>query len=73
MITSIDIILDEVASATKAVSMINRGGDVEIAVSSPTERVVLPGDVAYTVQNAIKEYVDKRKDFVAKSMADPQE
>lgn len=73
MITSIDIILDEVASATKAVSMINRGGDVEIAVSSPTERVVLPGDVAYTVQNAIKEYVDKRKDFIAKSMADPQE
>lgn len=73
MITSIDIILDEVASVTKAVSMINRGGDVEIAVSSPTERVVLPGDVAYTVQNAIKEYVDKRKDFVAKSMADPQE
>lgn len=73
MITSINILLDEVASATKAVSMINRGGDVEIAVSSPTERVVLPGDVAYTIQNAIKEYVDKRKDFIAKAMADLQE
>lgn len=73
MITSINILLDEVASATKAVSMINRGGYVEIAVSSPTERVVLPGDVAYTVQNAIKEYVDKRKDFIAKAMADLQE
>lgn len=73
MITSINILLDEVASATKAVSMINRGGDVEIAVSSPTERVVLPDDVAYTIQNAIKEYVDKRKDFIAKAMADLQE
>lgn len=73
MVTSINILLDEVASATKAVSMINRGGDVEIAVSSPTERVVLPDDVAYTVQNAIKEYVDKRKDFIAKAMADLQE
>ncbi len=73
MSTSINILLDEVASATKAVSMINRGGDVEIAVSSPTERVVLPDDVAYTVQNAIKEYVDKQKDFVAKALADLQE
>lgn len=70
MITSINILLDEVASATIAVSMIYRGDGVEITVSSPTERVVLPDDVAYTVQNAIKEYIDKQKDRLSKAVAD---
>lgn len=70
MNTTVSVLLDEVASATKAVSMINRDSNVEIAVSTATERVVLPADLSYILSDVMRQYVDEQKEIIAKVMAE---
>lgn len=70
MNTTVSVLLDKVASATKAVSMIRRDGNVEVSVSTATERVVLPAELTWIISQVISAYVDEKKEIVAKVMAE---
>lgn len=68
MNTTVSILLDQVASATKAVSMIHRDNNVEIAITSESERVVMPSELSYAISEVISSYVEEQKEIIAKIM-----
>lgn len=68
MSTTVSILFDQVASATKAVSMIHRDSNVEIAITSESERVVMPSELSYAISEVIRSYVEEQKEIIAKIM-----